>query len=782
MEQIDYNKRKSEIQDEIVKECIDKIKNMIGPKYLYLSMPTGSGKTLTMSKLSSKLKEIAEFKNVEHFGTVGRANLVDQNNQSQTSNPLFQEHELPFYSWQGLCNNTEKLNESKGGVWFLDEAHLGMSTNDSTSLEKIRKAVKPSLVIIVSATLIGISDSFKNEDKFGVMNKDHHVKLDLMTAFENKMLCNVSFKQVDAGTSLTFEEKKGINEYLKNNNQTYDEFIDFKSERNKKEIDGNDCEDVANKCNGVYDYVAAAHRGRDKIIMHRIKTLFTIYDNDHKNEKAIFFVPRIVYAKYGADLVNSYHHREFRDYAHNIASYICHDLKDKEKIIEDFKTNDDIKVLFVVGMLREGFDFPELELGFDCSYNPENIVNTIQKIGRVMRINTKKPEKLGQYYYAVDPTFYMPKVVNTDIENISDEDTFSDENISGDVVSDEDFKEMASMNALLLTSGCDDICENSPADERMDYKFPEQETVVEHMEYDEENLNLSDNPNKTTIRIGSTNMMVLSEIDGHCVKSEKTFAEVFTKDIDPDLNKAKLLKLAREGAKKPHYKSSLGSALIRYTNQSSGSFDPEFNEKIRDLRPDWFVNTAAVKKETLLRMAKNGYQKPPENSPLYTALHMSYTRSVSNSFDPEFNKEIRKLRPEWFVNTADANKKELLKLASEGAQKPHRETSLGSALKTYTCSSSKIFDAEFNKEIRELRPEWFKNNNNSLENKKLFLQLAKNGDQKPKRGTPRGNALHNYTSPKSDSFDPEFNKEIREICSKNNNGWFEDGRKKDKGK
>lgn len=64
----------------------------------------------------------------------------------------------------------------------------------------------------------------------------------------------------------------------------------------------------------------------------------------------------------------------------------------------------------------------------------------------------------------------------------------------------------------------------------------------------------------------------------------------------------------------------------------NGSYDPEFNTEIRKLRPDWFSNTASEAKPKLLRQAREGEARP---------------RQV---YDPEFDKIIRELRPNWFTD------------------------------------------------------------------------------------------------------------------------------------
>jgi chorismate mutase len=56
--------------------------------------------------------------------------------------------------------------------------------------------------------------------------------------------------------------------------------------------------------------------------------------------------------------------------------------------------------------------------------------------------------------------------------------------------------------------------------------------------------------------------------------------------------KVELLRMARDGEPRPlKKKTSIGAALSNYTNATE-VFDPEFNELIRQLRPDWFSRSS----------------------------------------------------------------------------------------------------------------------------------------------------------------------------------------------
>jgi hypothetical protein len=53
--------------------------------------------------------------------------------------------------------------------------------------------------------------------------------------------------------------------------------------------------------------------------------------------------------------------------------------------------------------------------------------------------------------------------------------------------------------------------------------------------------------------------------------------------------KEKLLQMAGNGEPKPTYKDKiLYNTLRKYLDRRGNSYDPDFDSKLRKLRPDWF--------------------------------------------------------------------------------------------------------------------------------------------------------------------------------------------------
>lgn len=179
-------------------------------------------------------------------------------------------------------------------------------------------------------------------------------------------------------------------------------------------------------------------------------------------------------------------------------------------------------------------------------------------------------------------------------------------------------------------------------------------------------------------------------------------------------------KLARSGKPIPPITTKIGGLISRYKR-----INKKFMEKIKKIRPDWFItqtDRVNEKKKKILELIKVKNTTRPEFLYLFTNKH-------SHSFDPNLNRIVRKARPEWFLSkkilNANENKIKLLELARKGAKRPNQKTTkLGSALTTYTVLGSVCYDAKFDKEIRRIAPHWFSPKFLSLP--KLTREVRKN--------------------------------------------------------
>jgi hypothetical protein len=256
------------------------------------------------------------------------------------------------------------------------------------------------------------------------------------------------------------------------------------------------------------------------------------------------------------------------------------------------------------------------------------------------------------------------------------------------------------------------------------------------------------------------------------------------------LKKEKLLELAKAGATRPNSCSTnrevarLGQALNRYTNPNK-QYDDAFTKKIFAIRPEW--NTAKLIDEALLNWAENGGRRPNRRSK--NAEERRLGRALSNrlSCGGSVADKIRSIRPEWFMKDADNKRFRLLELARNGAKRPNsfsanqEESKLGQALISYTSPFGRknLTNQKFYEQILSINSNWFKNTINiqkgkrsiasSSINKDKLLNMARSGKDKPSRSQKcpelrkLSALLYSYTSGYCKQYDAAFDKKISEL-------------------
>jgi hypothetical protein len=173
-------------------------------------------------------------------------------------------------------------------------------------------------------------------------------------------------------------------------------------------------------------------------------------------------------------------------------------------------------------------------------------------------------------------------------------------------------------------------------------------------------------------------------------------------------NKRVLLEMAKRGEGKPNKKHKLGAALSSYIMKSQGSYDSEFTDKLKELRPDWFEDTAKTNKDLIIEMARNGESKPHWKKHKLGGVFSSYISESNSSFDLEFTNVIKELRPDWFEDTSKTNKDLIIEMAKRGEGRPNQKKhKLGAALSNYNNEKGGSFDSEFTDKLKELVPDWF---------------------------------------------------------------------------
>lgn len=242
-------------------------------------------------------------------------------------------------------------------------------------------------------------------------------------------------------------------------------------------------------------------------------------------------------------------------------------------------------------------------------------------------------------------------------------------------------------------------------------------------------------------------------------------------------NKQTLLTMAKKGEPRPAFgHTKIGSCLFGYISKKSGTYDPDFTREIRRIAPDWIVSRSEVmlrNKQLLIDMAKKNQPRPNSVKTKIGALLSNYTNPNSKTHDPAFTRKIRKLAPHWLVSRsqiADQKKRLLLEMADKGESKPKSGTKLDNTLFSYLRKDSSSHDPDFARAIKKLRPDWFVSKSKVADQKKKqLLILARKGESRPKKQKhPLGIVLGAYTRESSDSYDPQFTKQIKKLAPQ----WF----------
>lgn len=120
-----------------------------------------------------------------------------------------------------------------------------------------------------------------------------------------------------------------------------------------------------------------------------------------------------------------------------------------------------------------------------------------------------------------------------------------------------------------------------------------------------------------------------------------------------------LLDMARRGLPRPSQKTKIGRSLSDYTSPANRSYNPRFHREIKKARPDWFMSqteVASMKKAELLDMARMGLPRPSHDKTRLGQALSNYTRKSSPVYDPTFDSKIRNLRPDWFAPQGNKTK------------------------------------------------------------------------------------------------------------------------------
>lgn len=358
--------------------------------YAYLEAPTGTGKTVVMAMLARSLG-IGEVYYLAHTIDLlkqARASLAELVEEG-LADPAQQWH---FLTWRKYVSSCIKglIDKDTPHIALVDECHMGGAFQSSSQQKRCFPVIRSMAhkTVWISATPWMLNESTMGQ------RQNHTAFYGYQSAFDSGHLNSVDLVRVDC--SLKLELKLS------------DEYCDlrraFQHEASNIVID-EDCADSTFEklTRQVQELAGRGLRPRDvpALVEHRYRLMANLYQANHSGSKAIFWLPNKAHARACAQYINTIFGTP--DYAAAIlgestSGQGADEIDPQLQAWRDPQGH--TKIACVVYRLREGFDYPELHLGFDCTWNPYNYRNAIQKIGRLIRKAERKPG--STYYYAVD--------------------------------------------------------------------------------------------------------------------------------------------------------------------------------------------------------------------------------------------------------------------------------------------------------------------------------------------------------------------------------------------
>ena len=209
--------------------------------------------------------------------------------------------------------------------------------------------------------------------------------------------------------------------------------------------------------------------------------------------------------------------------------------------------------------------------------------------------------------------------------------------------------------------------------------------------------------------------------------------------------------MVKMGFSKPnrHDKENLGNYLDNYTRKTNPHYDSEFRERLKEIRPDWFLTPQEKmneRKKLYLLMAEGGAKRPGSKDTVW-----NYTTENQTYFDPIFTEKLKKLRPDWFEprisekrirhqkkfkkrmqDKSFVARSRLIAYAKKNKKMPEPNTKDYNLLRSLTYKGSPRYNKEFDLKIKKLRPDWnFKSRSKKtldcIKNNKL-INLLKNSE------------------------------------------------------
>lgn len=471
--------------------------------HAYLQMPTGTGKTFTALKF-------AESNGFKHcVWLCGSKEITEQAREAAQENKI--KGQWTFKTWQGFRSLKHKDDIS---LLIIDEIHFGGSSNkvNKSSIYKIKEHYNPKNLLYLSA-----SPWYLNEEDLGETNKI--VKLGLKEALQKKYINDVELNSYCVGLDASILA------------------IETQTKRTFESLERNDYDKLRKD---VGEEIAISVKN---VIRKRISEMAEIYGCAERGNQCLFFCPTVKETEYAKDYLNKL-------YGDGTADYISGDMSNAKQKVKAFKDKKFI-ILCTCIMLNEGFDYPPLEVIFDCNFSFKNPRRTYQKIGRLLRVHKAKP--VSRYYYAKDLM-----------------------NLRHCINKEDDLDRLVHLEKDAVSTFAQIIRESMDIGDDAAVKVKTEKIG-----------------NRDIIKINLSTIIENIREGDHRFKISDYYFKNFEHAVDE--KKIALLQIATTAGKRPlkgaddSWVAKLGTALFEYTTSYRPTYDEAFTSQLKSLRPEWFL-------------------------------------------------------------------------------------------------------------------------------------------------------------------------------------------------
>jgi superfamily II DNA or RNA helicase len=360
--------------------------------HAYLEAPTGTGKTLAIA-LTGEMIAPARAIYLTHSRDIQRQATGELARFEREG--LVNPDRWQVMTWQRFRSAAQRgvLRELVGTdspeLVFVDECHFGGTARGITlkSFAAIKAAAQK--VVWVSATPWNL-----DEATLGARS-GHTAALSMDDAYRQKLLNPVELLRVDCGLHI----RAAVANLELRSGKAFSTLASRLLEINEADAQQ------------TYQELSAEIRamtGRTltmadvaPIVRHRYRLMADLYIARHRSERAMFWLPNKLFARECAAYITKRLPSGQSAKAIIDTEGLAYEVEESRAAIAAFEDpTSEVRVACVVYRLREGFDSPELRLGFDCSWSPQKVRIAVQKMGRLTRISADKPT--SQFYYAVD--------------------------------------------------------------------------------------------------------------------------------------------------------------------------------------------------------------------------------------------------------------------------------------------------------------------------------------------------------------------------------------------